>query len=383
MSDTHASQCSNSLSQEQLIPAIKWMAEQIPGGFFVYRAEGDMQLIYINQTLIEMFGCATEEEFREHTGFTFPGMVHPEDLEAVLAAINAQIADSSNSMDYVEYRIIRRDGAVRWVDDHGHFTHLPGYGDVFYVFIGDITDKHNAAEEAKRRAKIYEGVVRQFNELADDSLTVFLTNITTGVIEEARGRDLYPTDYPGGSIAESAVIRGESFLVPGDRERYEEIFQLENLVERYYKGEGPATFVGYVRRHSGRQCFVKFSGSAAVDPVTGDVIAFGVETEYNTEKVTEVLNRRVLAQQYDMVAYIVGDHYGVVIGDSANIKRGNIFPRKREGIYSDYVREQVLPAAAETHDAAALEQALSTPAIVRALEENDTYTVDVTCTDQG
>ena len=46
-------------------------------------------------------------------------------------------------------------------------------------------------------------------------------------------------------------------------------------MEHYYKGEGPAVFVGYCRRQSCRQCFVKFSGSAAIDPVSGDVFAFG------------------------------------------------------------------------------------------------------------
>ena len=63
-------------------------------------------------------------------------------------------------MDYVEYRIVRRDGAVRWVDDYGHRTNLPGYGDVYYVFINDITDKHNAVEESHRRSKVYEGDLR-------------------------------------------------------------------------------------------------------------------------------------------------------------------------------------------------------------------------------
>ncbi|MBR1385077.1 MAG: hypothetical protein IJ555_14915, partial [Ruminococcus sp.] len=245
-----------------------------------------------------------------------------------------------------------------------------------------ITDKHNALEETHRRSIIYEGMIEQFNTLADDSLAVFRTNITTGIIEEVRGRDLYYTDYAGGSIAESAKVRSDSFLVPGDKERYDEIFKLERLVDRYYKGSGPAVFVGYCRRQSGRQCFVRFSGSAAVDPISGDVIAFGVETEYNTEKVTEVLNQRVLAQQYDMVSYIVGDHYGVVIGDPANIKKGNIFPKQRDGIYSQYISEQVIPAASESvHDREKLRIALSAETIVKELESNDTYAVDVTCDD--
>ena len=363
MRTTDRNKPSPRLSEEQLIPAIRWMAEQIPGGFFVYHADGDMGLIYSNRALFKLFGCDTPEAFKACTGGAFPGLIHPEDCDRVLSSIGAQIADRENgNLACLEYRICRRDGTVRWVDHYGHFTHLPGYGDVYYVFIGDITEKHEALEENTRRAKIYEGMRDQFNELADESLTVFRTNITTGVIEEARGRDLYGTDYRGGSIAESARIRSESFFTDADRQRYEEIFQLENLVDRYYKGEGPASFVGYCKRQSGRQCFVKFSGSAAVDPVTGDVIAFGVETEYNTEKVTEVLNQRVLAQQYDMVAYIVGDHYGVVIGDAANIKRGNIFPRQRDGVYSRYIREQVLPAVSAGHDRAELERALSSDA---------------------
>ena len=305
------------LSEDQLIPAIKWMAEQIPGGFFVYLAEEPMRLLYVNQVCMRIFGCDTLEEFKALTGFTFRGLVHPDDFERIQASIDTQIADPENkNLDDVEYRIVRRDGVVRWVDDYGHLTHLPGYGAVYYVFIGDITEKHNAQEETHRRTKVYEGMNEQFNALADESLTVFRPNITIGVIEEARGRDLYDTDFTGGSIAESAKVRSESFLVPGDRERYDEIFKLERLVDRYYNGLGPATFVGYCRRQSGRQCFVKFSGSAAIDPVTGDVIAFGVETEYNSEKVTEVLNQRVLVVDDEEIAV---EHARMVL-DDAGIK---------------------------------------------------------------
>ena len=97
-----------------------------------------------------------------------------------------------------------------------------------------------------------------------------------------------------------------------------------------------------------------------------------------------MLNQRVLAQQYDMVSYIVGDHYGVVIGDSANIKRGNISPKQRDGVYSEYINNQVIPAASTAvHDPEQLRRALAAETVVKALETNDTYTVDVTCEDDG
>ena len=208
------------LSEDVLIPAIKWMAEQVPGGFFVYLADDSQKLIYGTNVCLRLFGCETFEKFKAHTGLTLRGLVHPDDFERIQASIDAQIADpDNNNLDYVEYRIIRKDGAVRWMDDYGHFTQLPGYGPVYYVFINDITEKHEAMEESRRRAKVYEGMIDQFNAMADESLTVFRTNITTGEILEARGRDLYDADYAGGAIAESARVRSESFLVPGDREK--------------------------------------------------------------------------------------------------------------------------------------------------------------------
>ena len=246
-----------------------------------------------------------------------------------------------------------------------------------------LAERHKQ-EESRRQANIYQGMLEQYNALADNSLTVFRTNLTTGVIQEVRGYDLYDTDRAGGSITDSARVRAESFLSEGDRERYEEIFELDKLIDRYYKGLGPATFVGYCRRQSGRQCFVKFSGSAVIDPITEDVIAFGVETEHNTERVSEVLNEKVLAQQYDMVTYLVGENYGVVIGDAKAIRRSSIVPKKRDGLYRQYIEEQVLPGASpEVHTTEELRQALSLETIAASLEQAEPYVVDVTCDMDG
>ena len=47
-------------------------------------------------------------------------------------------------MDYVEYRIVRKDGSIRWLEDYGHFVRSESLGDIFYVFVGDATEKrHN------------------------------------------------------------------------------------------------------------------------------------------------------------------------------------------------------------------------------------------------
>ena len=135
--------------------AVPWVAEQMPGGFFVYHADENQDIIYVNKAACRIFGCETEEEFRELTGNTFPGMIHPNDRKRVLSSIESQIADEKNNyMDYVEYRIIRKDGSVRYIDDYGHNTETTDYGNVYYVFIVDVTEERHAREaEAANRAK--------------------------------------------------------------------------------------------------------------------------------------------------------------------------------------------------------------------------------------
>ncbi|MBQ9307956.1 MAG: PAS domain-containing protein, partial [Clostridia bacterium] len=255
----------------------------------------------------------------------------------------------------------------------------------FYILLkSDITDVIRDQGEREQTRAAYSSMLDQFNAMADQSLTVQRTNLTTGLIEESRGTDLYDTDYPGGSIVESARVRSESFLIEGDREKYEETFALDKLLERTGSGQGPATFVGYCRRQSGRQCFVKFSGSASRNPLTGDVTAFGVETEYNTEMVNEVMDEKVLAQQYDMITYIVSGYYSVAIGDAANISRGSIFPKQRNGIYMDYIRTQVLPVLAGSDgEKTAVASALSLEAIEAALAVDEPYIIDVACDIDG
>ena len=361
--------------------AVEWIGEQIPGGFFIYRADDGMELLYVNNAVVKMYGCDTEEEFRALTGYTFRGMVHPEDYESIDQSIEEQTkSEDSPNRDHVEYRIIRKDGSIRWVDDYGHFAQFPGYGNVFYVFISDITEKYLAQEESYRRAGVYNSMQEQLHAAFETSLTACRINLSTGLIEEVAGSDLYAVDRAGEHMETAEAVRRDCLLVDGDQERFDECFQIERLMDRFYKGAPPATFVAYCRRQSGRQCFVRFNRAVAHDPTSGDLILFSTESEYNNEKVSEVLNEKVLVQQYDMVTYIVDNNYSVVIGDASKIGKGSIFPKHHSGIYTQYIHDQVLPAASKSvHDIAELEHALSSEVIAENLENSESYTINVTC----
>ena len=150
---------------EQTLQALFWFGDQIPGGFFIYQDDALQEIIYVNRALLSIFGCDTLEEFKTLTGNTFRGLVHPDDFDSIQSSINKQIeADANGKLDYVEYRIIRKDGEIRWVDDYGHHTTMPGYGKVYFVFITDVTDKHRMQVD-KMRIELDLAREKQHNEV--------------------------------------------------------------------------------------------------------------------------------------------------------------------------------------------------------------------------
>jgi signal transduction histidine kinase len=66
----------------------------------------------------------------------------------VQRSIDKQI-NESNNIDYVEYRIKAKDGTVKYVKDYGRFVKTKNYGDIFYVFLNDITLEERAKAEAE------------------------------------------------------------------------------------------------------------------------------------------------------------------------------------------------------------------------------------------
>lgn len=150
----------------EAVQQVKKFIDDIPGGFFVYHAEGDERLIFANKAMLKIFRCDTMDELRELTGNSFKGIVYPEDLEAVEQSIKEQIAASQDDLDYVEYRIIAKDGSVRWVEDYGHFLRRENIGNIFYVFITDATEKINKRkQEHLQRLEVIEGLSVNYDSI--------------------------------------------------------------------------------------------------------------------------------------------------------------------------------------------------------------------------
>ncbi len=217
---------------EQTMPVVEEIGRHMPGGFFIYKAAQPEELLYVNRAVLDIFGCASPEEFRELTGGTFRGMLHPEDYPQVSAAIQAQIAASKDNMDYAEYRIIRRDGAVRWVDDYGHYTETEAYGGIYYVFISDITEKRERMEsDLAVRQAVIEALSESYhtmwliNDVENEAFSLYRgdtagTTAHAAPIRDALGQMRY-------SQAKDYYIR--TTVAPEDQARLRELLTLPNI----------------------------------------------------------------------------------------------------------------------------------------------------------
>ena len=127
------------------------MLANMSDGFFIYRATSDEKILYANPPVLKIFGCETMDEFRELVENSFQGLVYPEDLNRVQWEIHEQVKHSDSNMDFIRYRIVRKDGEMRWIDDCGHLEDSDSGEDtrLFYVFISDITD--TMTEEQKEK----------------------------------------------------------------------------------------------------------------------------------------------------------------------------------------------------------------------------------------
>ena len=110
----------------------------LPGGFFIYKADDNMEILYADQNIINLYGCNDIKEFREFTGNSFKGMVHPDDFKKIDNDIIAQTINSSKKHDYVRYRVITKSGQIKYIEDFGHLLHAKDGSKYFYVYIVDI-----------------------------------------------------------------------------------------------------------------------------------------------------------------------------------------------------------------------------------------------------
>ena len=234
---------------DQAVFMIRELGGHMPGGFFIYKAEEPGELLYANKPVFDIYGCDDLEDFKKLTGYTFRGMVHPEDYSSISASVAEQIDASDDNMDYVEYRIIRKDGAVRRVDDYGHYLETDAYGGVYTVFISDITEKH---ERIVSELEGHKATIVTLNEtigrmdadhltfssvaqaLAGDYFSIYVVDPDTEAFVEYSSSEEYKNlgiETQGANFFELSRRNIEALIYPEDRDRFMAVFSRERVLK--------------------------------------------------------------------------------------------------------------------------------------------------------
>ena len=241
------------------------IVEDMPGGFFIYRADGNEEILHVNKALLSIFGCDSREEFSKLTGDTFKGMVVPDDLDSVEKSIAHQVANNKNHLDYVEYRINHKDGAEHWVEDYGHFIRTD-IGGIFYVFIADNTDRMrkrmsdlelinselvriSARESQYRKAILYDALFFFEISLTEDKFITAVTQTYDGQMF-----DVFDSVNDSAETGFSDFINFSSKRInQNEPNEYKGFFDIKRLMSCYDNGELEQTYDSWAVDALGRK----------------------------------------------------------------------------------------------------------------------------------
>ena len=281
----------------------------IPGGFFIYRAGGDEELLYANDAMLRLFACDTMEEFRTHTGNSFRGIVHPDDLERVESYIVKQVTDDLHALDYVEYRIIRKDGQICWVEDFGHLVHDDREGDIFYVFVSDITERIRklSRERSIHQEMIAEASSREkqhmemIQALSKDYANVYWVNLTRDTVRAFRMSDVITKNYGNrfqeGSYSDLIRFYVESSVYEPDKKMLLDYALPEHLMEALREESTAAVNYRILRDGEVQYCRMNVSRLEGVGEDMEIAIGFSnVDREVRREMEQRKLLEYALAQ---------------------------------------------------------------------------------------
>lgn len=122
----------------------------IMSGFFIYRADDSTDLLYINDAVLDIYDCETEDEFKKLTGRTFKNMILPADHPKVKDQIITQIFEKK-SFDKIDFRIRGKKERIKKVSVKGKAFSSRVKGELVAVTMEVVSlDENNVAEaEAK------------------------------------------------------------------------------------------------------------------------------------------------------------------------------------------------------------------------------------------
>ena len=352
------------------------LVRQMEGAILLLREKNDgrFEVVFVSKGFAKLVQSNVEEAMKLFEERGVIAFTHPDDRLAVKRMLRRRVSEDSTKD--LTIRQITTKGEVVWCN-------------VTYTFVDDFEEHYiyctffdvtSLKVYAQRLQTTYMTIGDNFYRMNERTLSMFRANITRNKVEDIQGQDLFGTDSVIRPYSELINLRAVNYPIDEERETFLITFSVENIKLRFERGETKLDMYLFSRRKDGHYCYVSYRAVFTRHPISNEIIAFISEQEAGKEKVQGALLDKILARQFDMVAYLVNDKYSVVVGDASLIAKGSIFPKTREGRYDTYLKEQVIPVL-EGDDSTKknLGDALRISTIKDKLKTAEPYVVNIAC----
>lgn len=161
------------INDRQLDTALHLLMDSIPAGFFRCTVDREQRVDMVNRETLNIFGCSTEEEFRELTGGSLKGMLDAGDYEQVLKDVRKQFGQDREILGIL-CRIQTRDGQTRWVDCRSKVLRDKDGNDWAHIVIRDDTESQNQ-KQAYREKSVRDSLTGLLNkEASEECIAAYL-----------------------------------------------------------------------------------------------------------------------------------------------------------------------------------------------------------------
>lgn len=150
------------------------LTENIPGGVHQCECSDEMAFLSMSSSFLTLVGYS-QTEVHERFHNCFAEMIYPDDLPRIQAEMAEQL--SRGDTLELEYRILRGDGKLLWILDHGKRATLTDGSRCFYCVLMDITRQKQEREELRLTLECHQIIMDQTTDIifewdiASDALT--------------------------------------------------------------------------------------------------------------------------------------------------------------------------------------------------------------------
>lgn len=244
---------------------------QGPVIIFHWRNEEYWPVEFVTPNVALVFGYSAADFFEGRTQYV--AIIYPDDLERVTSEVAHFSETGAEQFQHQDYRIVAKDGTVRWVEDHtqiirddaGQITHFLGY-------VLDVTARKKAEETLRESELRFKGIAESMSDWIWEVDAQGVYTYCSGRVEDILGYS-----------PEEIVGRTPFDLMPAD-----EAERIANIFADIIAKQAPIkNLENWNIAKDGRRVCLQTNGIPLLDD-EGNVLGYrGVDSDITERKISE------------------------------------------------------------------------------------------------